>query len=326
MSTISNKIDIVASFDTTGSMYPVLSQVRSEVHKFVRETFGEFIDLRIGIIAHGDYCDKNNPYTIRAMDLTRDVDSLCEFVQETEQTYGGDADECYELVLHTALKDISWRKDAQHVLIMIGDASPHGIYYPDNVDKLDWEEEAKALGKADVKIFAVHALSYYRSSSRGFYKSIAELSGGVYLTLDQFNEIIELIKATCFQQAGEERLNEYISIIRDNGRMTNSMDRNIRRLKGEKVEEPEYRSRHSRRTSRRSDEPVTIKEMAELEPVMPGRFQVMTVDENCDIKGFVTKNGIIFKRAEDSTNCQRRKQYSSTKRSSCRTRKRAKCL
>ena len=300
MKSISNKIDLVVSFDTTGSMYPVLSQVRTEVEKFVHTMFSEFSDLRLGIIAHGDYCDKDNPYTIRVMDLTRDEYKLCKFVKETQKTYGGDADECYELVLNTARTVINWRDEAQHVLVLIGDASPHGVRYPQNTDHLDWEEEAKKLGKDDVKIFSVHALSYYRSSSKGFYKSIAELSGGVYLTLDQFNEIVELIKATCYQQGGEEKLNEYISIIRDNGKLTNSMDRNFRRLKGEKVEETEYsygRTSTRKHTSRKtSDESVTIKEMAELEPVMPGRFQVMTVDENCDIKGFVTKNGIEFKK------------------------------
>lgn len=300
MKSISNKIDLVVSFDTTGSMYPVLSQVRTEVEKFVHTMFSEFSDLRLGIIAHGDYCDKDDPYTIRVMDLTRDENKLCKFVKETQKTYGGDADECYELVLNTARTVINWRDEAQHVLVLIGDASPHGVRYPQNTDHLDWEEEAKKLGKDDVKIFSVHALSYYRSSSKGFYKSIAELSGGVYLTLDQFNEIVELIKATCYQQGGEEKLNEYISIIRDNGKLTNSMDRNFRRLKGEKVEETEYsygRTSTRKHTSRKtSDESVTIKEMAELEPVMPGRFQVMTVDENCDIKGFVTKNGIEFKK------------------------------
>ena len=300
MKSISNKIDLVVSFDTTGSMYPVLSQVRTEVEKFVHTMFSEFSDLRLGIIAHGDYCDKDDPYTIRVMDLTRDEDKLCKFVNETQKTYGGDADECYELVLNTARTVINWREEAQRVLVLIGDASPHGVRYPQNTEHLDWEEEAKKLGKDDVKIFSVHALSYYRSSSKGFYKSIAELSGGVYLTLDQFNEIVELIKATCYQQGGEEKLNEYISIIRDNGKMTNSMDRNFRRLKGEKVDEAEYsygRTSTRKHTSRKtSDESVTIKEMAELEPVMPGRFQVMTVDENCDIKGFVTKNGIEFKK------------------------------
>ena len=290
-----NKIDLVVSFDTTGSMYPVLSQVRNDVANFISNMFAEFTDLRLGIIAHGDYCDKDNPYTIRIMDLTTDEKKLCSFVKETAQTYGGDSDECYELVLNSAYKQLKWRDDADKIFILIGDASPHAPSYPQNKDRLDWKVEADELRKLGIKIFSVHALACYRSSSRAFYKSVSDTTGGIYLTLDQFSEIMDLIKATLYQQGGEEKLNEYISIIRDSGKLTNSMDRNFRRLKGEEVALDEYIP--SRRyTSSRSTTPGKVKEMAELVPVAPGRFQVMTVDENCDIKGFVTKNGITFKK------------------------------
>ena len=290
-----NKIDLVVSFDTTGSMYPVLSQVRSSVENFIKDMFSEFTDLRLGIIAHGDYCDKDNPYTIRVMDLTRDEKKLCKFVRETDKTYGGDSDECYELVLNSAHTVVNWRDDADKVMLLIGDASPHGVTYPDNKDNLDWKVEADELRKIGVKVFSVHALAYYRSSSRAFYQTVANITNGVYLTLDQFSEIMELIKATVYQQGGEEKLNEYVSVIRDNGKFTHSMDRNIRRLKGETVEVEEYSPvRHKARKS--GTEPGKVKEMAELVPVAPGRFQVMTVDSNCDIKSFVTMNGIEFKK------------------------------
>lgn len=296
---ISNKIDLLVSFDTTGSMYPVLAQVRTEVEKFVKQMFSEFTDLRLGIIAHGDYCDAGNPYTIISKDFTRDAVGLCKFVRDTEKTYGGDADECYELVLNTARTKLTWRDDADKVMIMIGDASPHGVHYRDNKDRLDWEVESAELAHMGVKVFTVHALSYYRSSSKAFYKTVAKITDGIYLTLDQFNEVVDLIKATCYQQGGEEKLNEFITIIRDNGKMTNSMDRNFRRLRGEEVEDEVYykpsRSCSRTRTSVDTSD-VTIKEMDKLVPVMPGRFQVMTVDCNCDIKGFVTKNGIEFKK------------------------------
>lgn len=83
------KIDCLVSFDTTGSMYPVLTQVRREVEEFTKQLFGEFTDLRLGVTVHGDYCDKDDPYTIRVMDLTRDEEELCKFIRETKSTYGG---------------------------------------------------------------------------------------------------------------------------------------------------------------------------------------------------------------------------------------------
>ena len=301
MSSISNKIDLVVSFDTTGSMYPVLRQVRQEVEKFVKQMFSEFTDLRLGIIAHGDYCDAGNPYTIMNMELTRDEERLCKFVKDVKQTYGGDADECYELVLNSAHENMEWREDADKIMIMIGDASPHGVHYRMNDRKLDWEVEAQTLAKLGVRVFAVHALSYYRSSSKRFYETVAKTTDGIYLTLDQFNEIVDLIKATLYQQSGEEKLNEYITIIKDSGKMTNSMSRNFRRLKGEVVEEYTHsygvveRPRKSRTSTKTAREAGAIKEMGELVPVLPGRFQVMTVPSDVAIKAFVEDNGIKFK-------------------------------
>ena len=294
-----SKIDLLVSFDTTGSMYPVLSQVRRDVEQFVSNMFSEFSDLRLGIIAHGDYCDKDNPYTIRFMDFTRDEDRLCKFVRETDKTYGGDADECYELVLNVAHTQASWRSDADRIMIMIGDASPHSVEYRDNKDNLDWKAEADRLAMNGIKVFAVHALAGWRSSSKYFYKTVAEKTLGVYLTLDQFSEIVDLIKAAVCQQSSEEKLNEFVTIIKDNGRMTHSMNKNIKRLRGEEVDDT-YTSyarttAKRKRTAGKSDD-VVIKEMDKLVPVVPGRFQVMTVDKNCDIKGFVTNNGIEFKK------------------------------
>ena len=300
---MNNKIDLLVSFDTTGSMYPVLTQVRREVEDFVKTMFNEFTDLRLGIIAHGDYCDRDNPYTIRAMEFTRDEKELCKFIRETKSTYGGDADECYELVLNTAHAVMKWRDDADKLFIMIGDASPHSPSYPQNKMHIDWKEEAEDLRKKGIKVFSVHALAYYRSSSRAFYKHVADTTGGVYLTLDMFNEIVDLIKATCYQQGGEEKLNEFITVIKDSGRLTHSMDNNFKRLRGEEIEEcydKYFRTSEYRGTRKIKATPdgggVIVKEMEKLVPVLPGRFQVMTVDENCDIKSFVENNGITFKK------------------------------
>ena len=295
------EMDVVVSFDTTGSMFPVLSQVRREVESFVNTMFSEFSDLRIGIIAHGDYCDADDPYTIIYRELSRDSVGLCKFVRSVKRTYGGDADECYELVLNLAHSDaMGWREDADKILIMIGDASPHSPSYRDNKDNLNWVEETEKIRQKGIKIFGVHALASMRSSSRGFYKRISEETLGVYLTLDQFSDIVDLIKATVYQQSGEEKLSEFITIIKDRGKMTRTMSNNFKRLKGEEVPyDDDYAYiRHSSRVTRTHREgcEVTLKEMGALVPVVPGRFQIMTVDENCDIKGFVTKNGIEFKK------------------------------
>lgn len=272
-------MDLLVSFDTTGSMYPVLSQVRKEVAAFVTDMFNSIDDLRVGVIAHGDYCDKDDPYTIRIMDFTTDKDKICDFVKNTAKTYGGDADECYELVLNNARTTMDWEAGRLKVFVLIGDASPHGVNYPGNKGHIDWANEAGLLNDLGVKIFAVHALSYYRDGSRRFYENIANITGGKYLTLDQFDEVVDLIKATCMAEYSEEKLNEFVSIIRSKGKFTRTMARNIGRLSGKSYE-------------------AEIKKVQKdgLIPVTPGRFQVMTVENDSVIKDFVEDNGITFKR------------------------------
>ena len=272
-------MDLLVSFDTTGSMYPVLSQVRKNVVSFVKDMFNSIDNLRVGIIAHGDYCDKDNPYTIRVMDFTEDEDKICDFVRNTAKTYGGDADECYELVLRTARTIVDWRPGRKKVFVLIGDASPHSVNYRDNTDRIDWRDEAHLLNEMGVQIFAVHALSYYRSSSKDFYSYIAKATTGTYLTLDHFDEITLLIKATCMAEYSETKLNDFISIIKSTGKMTRTMAKNMNRLSGKEV--------------------VSSGEFVGadgLVPVTPGRFQVFEVDTDCPIKNFVESNGIEFKR------------------------------
>jgi len=47
------KIEVVFSFDTTGSMFNCLTQVRKNIQESVKRLFSDIPDIRIGIIAHG---------------------------------------------------------------------------------------------------------------------------------------------------------------------------------------------------------------------------------------------------------------------------------
>jgi hypothetical protein len=76
--------DILFTFDTTGSMYPCLTQVRRNVQEVVRSLFNGIDDLRIAIIAHGDYCDGAD--YMRTLDFTNQVEHICHFVATVPPT------------------------------------------------------------------------------------------------------------------------------------------------------------------------------------------------------------------------------------------------
>jgi len=67
----SSKVEIVFSFDTTGSMAPCLGKVREKVSETVQRLLKDIKNIRIGVIAHGDYCDDVNTYAIKKIRFDR---------------------------------------------------------------------------------------------------------------------------------------------------------------------------------------------------------------------------------------------------------------
>jgi hypothetical protein len=59
-------------------MAAVLNEVRKKVEETVGRLMQEIPAIRIGIIAHGDYCDNN---TMDILDLSQDKEKICAFVR-----------------------------------------------------------------------------------------------------------------------------------------------------------------------------------------------------------------------------------------------------
>ncbi len=272
---LNTDIEVCISFDTTGSMYPCIGQVRRRAAEAVTQLFKDIPGIRISVIAHGDYCDDRHPYITKTLDFTTNVNSLVEFINKVEPTCGGDADECYEKVLHDS-QLLSWTPGHRKVLIMIGDALPHakGYHYGAHTALWDWREEAKKLGDMGVSIYAVQALGW--RGSEAFYEKIAELSHGFKLELDQFQHVVELINAISYHQSGPDNLKTYEQKLVDQNRMSRSLSNTFDKLLGRKKTENRYAG------------------SVNLKACRPGRFQVLDVDHDVSIREFVNDNGLYF--------------------------------
>lgn len=285
MNTKNNNIDLAISFDSTGSMYPCLTQVRREISLLVKDLFKMTDGLRIAIIAHGDYCDAGSTYVTKILDFTDDVTKICDFINRVERTHGGDAPECYELVLNQS-RSLSWQAGKSKVLVMIGDDIPHGPNHFENTKRLDWRNELKLLLESNINVYGVHALAGCRQHAKPFYEEIARTTGGFYLTLDQFSYINDLIRAIAVKQQGDESLASFADQLQKSGRMTRNVGTAIGTMLGKN-------STFSTKWS--SCVPNVIRSDA-LVSVPSGRFQVMSVDSESVIMNFVTDQGITFKK------------------------------
>lgn len=264
-------IEVVFSFDTTGSMYPCLTQVRRKVKNTVTRLAEEIPGIRIGVIAHGDYCDRASTYVTTSLDLTNDVDAICHFVENVGPTGGGDAPECYELVLHEA-QELAWSKDASKAFVLIGDDVPHAPAH--NPLRLNWRDELAKLTRLGVAVYGVQALG--RKHATKFYQELAERSGGDHLGLDQFASITDIVLAICYKQSSPDQLARYEQEVTTQGRMNRSLNRVFSTMLRRKVE--------------------TASTDADLHAVAPGRFQVLEVDRDAPIKQFVEDQGATFKK------------------------------
>lgn len=267
---MNNSIEVVFSFDTTGSMYPCLTQVRRKIKETVTRLISEIPQMKIGIIAHGDYCDQGSTYVIKKFDISSNIDAICDFVQNVEPTGGGDAPECYELVLHEA-QSLSWSDAASKSLVLIGDDVPHPPAH--NPKKLNWRQEVDHLAQKGIMVYGVQALN--RSHATIFYKELAEKSGGFHVNLDQFSYITDLFLAVCYQQSSDEQLQAYEQEIIDQGRMSRGLNQIF--------------------NSMMKREGKSYYEAADLRAVSPGRFQILEVDQDISIKVFVGENNLNFK-------------------------------
>lgn len=278
---MSKPIQIVFNFDTTGSMYPVLGEVRKRLEDVVGTLFKEIPNLEIGIGANGDYCDAGRSYVTKRLDLSNDIYKIVNFARNVERTGGGDWPEAYELVLHEA-RDYSWSADAQKILVMIGDAIPHEPGYHLNAKNLDWRTEATNLAKQGVLVYAIQCLPHRMATP--FWQGLANTTGGLHLELDQFTDIVNLISAIVYQQHSTEAVEAFEKKIETSGKMNRSLAASFDTILG-----------RPRDAKGRFVAYKNVTDSGEhLIPVEPGRFQILDVKVDSVIRDFVNGNDLVF--------------------------------
>lgn len=175
------KLDMVIAFDTTGSMAAYIEDVRQQVAEMIPRLFKDNEDLRLGIVAFGDYCDMENRDIFgdayQCIPLTDNENEIIKFVKDSKDTSGGDGDEFYELVLKKIVEESPWREDSSKAILLIADADPHdlGYTYKDYVvgNQISWKVEAQKAANMKIKIDTVSI------AGRPWYKELSAMTNGI---------------------------------------------------------------------------------------------------------------------------------------------------
>lgn len=117
-----NGLDIVLTFDSTGSMGGEIETVKSQIWR-ISLTLEKLVPgVRIAVCTYRDHGDE---YLVRASPLTKDMDSVRRFLFNIQSGGGGDGPEAVLEGLESATEDNRFRPSARKVVLLFGDAPPH---------------------------------------------------------------------------------------------------------------------------------------------------------------------------------------------------------
>jgi hypothetical protein len=191
------KLDMVIAFDTTGSMAAYIEAVRKEVSELVPRLFKNNEDLRLGVVAFGDYCDMKNAQEFgdayQCLMPTDNENAIVKFINESKDTSGGDGDEFYELVFKKVVEESPWREGATKVMLLISDACPHplGYTYRDYIvgNQIDWRKEAEKAASMGIKIDTVSI------TGEPWYKELSDMTNGISTLFQSSCKTARLVEA-----------------------------------------------------------------------------------------------------------------------------------
>lgn len=122
-------VDVELAFDTTASLGEMLAEAKKEVSGIVSEIQGRIPDARFAVAQFKDRGDTPEYRVEQAM--TADGAQVEKAVSRLSAKGGGDLPEAYNLVFQRSYQpdvggSIGWRAPARKIVVVVGDAEPHG--------------------------------------------------------------------------------------------------------------------------------------------------------------------------------------------------------
>lgn len=201
------KLDMVIAFDTTGSMASYIGAVRQQVAELVPRLFKDNEDLRLGIVAFGDYCDMKNSQEFgdayQCLMPTDNENDIIRFIRQSRNTSGGDGDEFYELVIKKIVEETPWREGSTRSILLISDAEPHplGYDYKDYVrgNQIDWRQEARKAADDKIKIDTVTI------NPLPWYKELSAMTNGISVPFRSGRKTADLVEAATMARGSKSK-------------------------------------------------------------------------------------------------------------------------
>ncbi|MDF1537521.1 MAG: VWA domain-containing protein [Candidatus Thorarchaeota archaeon] len=196
------KLDVAFVIDTTGSMKDDIRAVKDSlfdiVDKVVSKTEG--LSIRFGIVSYRDHPPQDRTYVTRVFDFTTKIKDVHTEISRLRPSEGGDTPEAVADALFDARTKLSWTRDAYKVLLLVGDAPPHGReynslsddYFPDGCPRgHDPCREIQDLASEYGSTLLAFTLGCNPLVEQSFRKIASSIENGQYYSLSRAHELPE---------------------------------------------------------------------------------------------------------------------------------------
>jgi hypothetical protein len=220
-------IDLVLVIDTTDSMESIIDEVKAEARSFIRNLQQMVPASRVAIVA---YRDKGDEYVTKWVDFSFHTDKVESFVGALTAGGGGDYEEDVKAGIDAAMYELSWRKTARRIMIVIPSTPPHkedmtellrlvrefrekdhgAIGVIDVTERLHQEYErewAEHMGWDDYKKTSTPA--FYQETTNAF-RTISGQAGGELLSLGEEKALLKQVMVLTFGTRWRVELARYM--------------------------------------------------------------------------------------------------------------------
>ncbi len=224
-------LDVVLVIDATGSMQHVIDEIKEHALALVDKIQALVPIARIGVVA---FRDRGEDFVVRWSDLSFHASKVKAFIEQLEAEGGGDWEEAVREALETAIDEMSWRRRAKRVIIVVGSSPPHredrqaiaalveefhrsgGVVSTIDVTKRMHEEYERKFktwlyGKPPETISPLPA--FYREVQDA-YRDIAKHGGGEMAALGSDDALVEQILVFAFGSQWRKEVARYTKDVR----------------------------------------------------------------------------------------------------------------
>jgi von Willebrand factor type A domain len=182
-----NAVDLAFVVDTTGSMGSLIVAAQRQMITMLRELAAAAdINLWLGVVEYRDHPPQDKLLT-RVYAFTDSMEKTQKTIMGLEAAGGGDGPEAVLDGITAACSELAWWKHSRRVLILVGDAPPHGCGAVGDGFKDGCpcgETIASVTRLAEDKHITIHALGLTPQVNESF-GAISYLTGGKYFSSQQ---------------------------------------------------------------------------------------------------------------------------------------------